>query len=59
VGCGGECLEVLLGEFGIGDGEEVGVPLCVLLEVAEAEDVGWKWGGVSRQGAGGGGVWTG
>ena len=36
---GGECLEMLAGELGIGDGHEGGVPLGLLGEVAVAEDL--------------------
>ena len=39
VGRGGEGLEVLAGELGVGDGQEGGVPLGLLGEVAVAEDL--------------------
>lgn len=45
VGRGGERLEVLAGECGVRDGEEGGVPLCLLREVLKAEDLGRDRGG--------------
>ena len=39
VGCGGEDLQVLAGELGVGNGEEDRVPLGLLGEVAIAEDL--------------------
>jgi hypothetical protein len=40
MGCGGEDFEMLLREFGVGDGEEFGVPQILAGEVAKAEYAG-------------------
>jgi hypothetical protein len=45
VGDGGEGLEMLACELGVGDGHEGGVPFCLLGEVAVAEDLRSLGGG--------------
>ena len=50
VGRGGQDFEVLLGEFGIGDGEEFRIPLGLAGEVAEAEDAGGRRDGGEARG---------